>query len=165
MDTLEDDAVGFNTDAVYRTYDEFATKAERCYIEYFLRDAYEFYGYDFHYYDGKPMDMERVRELISHFDVINFYMRKTMLLGYTEAEKYVRNENEKKGVETTYETTPEEEAQRKIVDYMKEADAKRLFVANLLMKGIRFLNENGYPLKFMPMLKLDPALMERPLYH
>ena len=48
---------------------------------------------------------------------------------------------------------------------MEEADAKRKFVADLLMKGITLVNMNGRQLQFIPVLKLDPALMERPMYH
>ena len=32
---------GFDATAIYRTYDEYANDAERYYLEYFLRDAYE----------------------------------------------------------------------------------------------------------------------------
>ena len=33
------------------------------------------------------------------------------------------------------------------------------------MRGLRFINEDGQPLKMMTPLKLDPALLEQPLYH
>jgi len=43
-------------------------------LEYFLRDAYEYYGYDFIAYDNGPMDEERVRQLAEGFDTLNGYM-------------------------------------------------------------------------------------------
>lgn len=33
------------------------------------------------------------------------------------------------------------------------------------MRRLRFVNKNGAPLNFMPLLELDPALLEQPLYH
>jgi hypothetical protein len=41
----------------------------------------------------------------------------------------------------------------------------RLSLALYLLKGLRFINKNGQPLKMMKPLKLDPALLEQPLYH
>ena len=158
-------AEGFDTEAVYRTHDEFATDAERCYIEYFLRDAYEYYGYDFHYYKGESMDKERVEELIRGFSVIDHYMLTTMRLGYLKAVEYNRKEDQEAGLSPDYPETVEEEAERITKEKMEEADAKRKFVADLLMKGITLVNMNGRQLQFIPVLKLDPALMERPMYH
>jgi len=34
-----------------------------------------------------------------------------------------------------------------------------------LLRGLQFINRNGQPLHMMPLLKLDPALLEQPLYH
>ena len=42
---------------------------------------------------------------------------------------------------------------------------KRREIAGVLMRGLRFVNKNGAPLNFMPLLELDPALLEQPLYH
>ena len=55
-ESLKGNARGFDPATVYRTYDEFANDEERAFLEYFLRDAYEYYGYDFHYYQGEPVD-------------------------------------------------------------------------------------------------------------
>ncbi len=44
---IENNQLGFNPRGVYATYDEYANESERTYIEYFLRDAYKEYGYDF----------------------------------------------------------------------------------------------------------------------
>ncbi len=57
-ESLAGNARGFDPATVYRTYDEFANDDERAFLEYFLRDVYETYGYDFHYYKGAPIDEE-----------------------------------------------------------------------------------------------------------
>lgn len=51
---------------------------------------------------------------------------------------------------------------QKILD---KFDADRLSLALYLLKGLRFINKSGQPLKMMRPLKLDPALLEQPLYH
>lgn len=71
VETAAGNVIGFDTATVYRTYDEYATDEERAYIEFCLRDAYQFYGYDFHYYDGGPVDEERVREWLKGFTNVN----------------------------------------------------------------------------------------------
>ena len=43
-ESLAGNVRGFDPAAVYRTYDEYVNDAERTYIEYFMRDAYEYYG-------------------------------------------------------------------------------------------------------------------------
>lgn len=42
---VEGNVSGFDPATVYRTYDEYINDAERIFIEYFLQDAYRFYGY------------------------------------------------------------------------------------------------------------------------
>ena len=37
--------------------------------------------------------------------------------------------------------------------------------AEILMRGLRFVNRNGQPLHMMKKLELDPALLEQPIYH
>ena len=69
--------VGFDTASVYSTYDEFVNDSERTYIEYFLRDAYAYYGYGFRYYDGQDMTLEQVNELLKNFTTIDHYIEKT----------------------------------------------------------------------------------------
>ena len=58
---------GFDTATVYRTYDDYADDADRCLLEYFLRDVYKTYGYDFHYYHGEPVDINWVKEKLEGF--------------------------------------------------------------------------------------------------
>lgn len=66
-ESLEGNVRGFDLATVYRTYDEYANDEERAFLEYFLRDAYEEYGYDFHYYKGEPVDEQWIREKIAAF--------------------------------------------------------------------------------------------------
>ena len=66
-ESLAGNVRGFDPAAVYRTYDEYVNDAERTYIEYFLRDAYEYYGYGFQYYDGQPVDEAKAEELIRNW--------------------------------------------------------------------------------------------------
>ena len=59
----------------------------------------------------------------------------------------------------------QEEIERRIQDTLSGLDSNRLHVSKPLMRGLRFINEDGQPLKMMTPLKLDPALLEQPLYH
>ena len=143
---------------MYKTYDEFANESERYFIEYFLRDAYEYYGYDFQYYDGQPVDEEKAAELIRGFTTINHYMKDTWMKVFREAE--VSRDGERIDAEQ------EERVQNKLLsDYIAKYDKNRLRNVRILLEGLEFVNRNGQPLRMMPMLKLDPALLENPIYH
>lgn len=150
---------GFDPAVLYRTYDDYANDEERCFIEYFMRDAYEIYGYDFNYYDGKPMDEERAIALTRGFTTINHYVR----------ESWRRNMFNENTVKVTGEGASEDVAenirdtlaQRKIEAYAEN----RVKVVKLLMRGLNFVNRKGQPLRPMPLLELDPTLLEQPLYH
>ena len=151
-------APGFSPVQVYKTYDEFANENERYFIEYFLRDAYEYYVYDFQYYDGQPVDEEKAAELIRGFTTINHYMKDTWMKVFREAE--VSKDGERVDAEQ------EERVQDKLLsDYIKKYDKNRLRNVRILLEGLEFVNRNGQPLRMMPMLKPDPALLENPIYH
>jgi len=149
---------GFDPVSVYRTYDEYANEAERYFIEYFMRDVYENYGYDLHYYKGEPVDEKKVGELLHSFTTIDRYIRE----GWKKiADSAVISQDEQP-------VSPETEAlvrEQIMEDHLQEIHDNRLKVAKILMKGLRFVNKRGQPLRMMPMLKLDPALLEQPLYH
>jgi len=155
---IEGYAVGFDPSSVYKTYDDYANDSERCYIEYFMRDVYEYYGYDFKYYDGGPMDMERVKALVGDFSKIDYYMRETWKKVYERAE-----------VSSDGKPLPEElqlKAREGMLDQRMAAyHQNREKNAEILMHGLRFINRNGQPLHMMPMLELDPELLETPIYH
>lgn len=85
-------APGFSPASIYRTYDDYVNDSERCFIEYFLRDAYAYYGYSFQYYDGVPVDEARVSEWTENFSTMDHYIRQTWSHLYREAKVYLGKE-------------------------------------------------------------------------
>ena len=158
-ESLAGNDLGFSPAAIYRTYDDYANDAERYFLEYFLRDAYEEYGYDFHYYDGATMDEERIKELIGGFTTMNYYMRESWKRNVRPGAEVHKDGQTVQGLEA------EQGFDQWLDDYMTGNDERRLEVAKTLLRGLRFVNKNGQPLQMMPKLKLDPALLEQPLYH
>lgn len=152
-------AGGFDPAPVYKAYDDFANDAERYYIEYFLRDVYAYYGYDFHYYDGAPVDEERARELIAGFTTLNGYIRETWSK-VADSAAVLRKNGELVPPEKM------EEARRELLEkHIRELEEKRLKIAKVLLREPRFVNPEGRPLEFMRKLEPEPALLEQPLYH
>ena len=150
----------FDPSPVYRTYDEFINDNERYFIEYFLRDAYERYGYSFHYYDGAPVDEAKIKELVSGFTVLDHYIRQTWWFLFRDLDLTVAEDGSPLAPEQL------EEARRQVLEtYVESFQEKRLNHARTLMSGLRFVNKNGQPLRFMRLLEPDPALIEQPLYH
>ncbi|MBO4915164.1 MAG: hypothetical protein J5449_08150 [Oscillospiraceae bacterium] len=153
VETAAGNAIGFDPVTVYRTYDEFVDDADRCYIEFFLRDAYEFYGYDFHYYDGKPVDVERIKEWLVEFKKLDHYVEVTWRNALRETE----NED---GTQTS-----EEEAENLLTVVMYNLMMNRLRLSEKLLKGLNFLNKRNQPLSMIPLLQPDPELLDQPIYH
>ena len=157
VETAEGNVIGFDTATVYRTYDEYATDEERAFIEFCLRDAYEFYGYDFHYYDGGPVDEAQIEKWVDGFTKINKFIAlswKNNILSKAE----VAEDGGKKAMD--------EDTQEEVISKIKgKYDTVRLKLARRLMGNLYFINKNGQPLRMMPKLELDPALLNRPLYH
>lgn len=150
---------GFDPVSVYKTYDDYVNDKERIFIEYFLRDAYRYYGYDFHYYDGKPMDREQVKELLNGFDTMDGYIRKTWSLAIGRAK--VTQDGVPVGDKETQDAVHEQ-----IVDsYIQNVRENRRKMVDVLMNDLRFVNKDGQPLRMIPLLKPDPELLEQPLYH
>ena len=150
-ESLKGNARGFDPATVYRTYDEFANDEERAFLEYFLRDAYEYYGYDFHYYQGEPVDEAWIEQKIRGFTCLDGYIEKS----YQDVVQ--SKEISFKNGETPIDVT----AVAPIPGYQ----SNRRRIADFLLRGLRFVNKQGQPLKMMRPLKLDPALLEQPLYH
>ena len=150
-ESLKGNARGFDPATVYRTYDEFANDEERAFLEYFLRDAYEYYGYDFHYYQGEPVDEAWIEQKIRGFTCLDGYIEKS----YQDVVQ--SKEISFKNGETPIDVT----AVASIPGYQ----SNRRRIADFLLRGLRFVNKQGQPLKMMKPLKLDPALLEQPLYH
>lgn len=151
------DARGFDPRAVYETYPDFLGENERYFMEYFLRDAYEAYGYDFQYYDGRPMDEQRVEDLADNFGTIDHYI--------IESLKYATiRVSEEEG--TPKEAFADDEGRPKYIEkFMKDTRENRLKTGKTLLRGLHFINNHAQELHMMPLLKLDPALLEQPLYH
>lgn len=151
------DTKGFDPAPVYKTYDAYVNDKERIYIEYMLRDAYRHYGYDFQYYDGKPMSEAEVKELLHGFDTMDGYIRKTWKHVFA-AVKVTRDGEMMSELE--------ESVQNQMLDqYMQEVLEVRINNTDILMGNLRFVGKNGQPLHMMPMLQPDPELLEQPLYH
>lgn len=158
--TKEGSVIGFDTATVYRTYDEYANDEERYFLEYFLRDAYEIYGYDFQYYDGAPVDEEKVKELIAHFTTLNSYIKKTWRKLFMVQFPNILKNGEA-AVEADMDMIYDSLTNQKVASF----DDNRLKIAQVLLEGLYFINRNEQPLRMMPLLKLDPALLQQPLYH
>ena len=60
----------------------------------------------------------------------------------------------------------EESVQEQLLEhYMNDVTKNRVVNTEILMENLRFVGKNGQPLYMMPLLKPDPELLERPLYH
>ena len=148
------DAVGFALKSVFRTYDEYVNDNERKYIEFFLQDAYKLYGYDFQWYDGSDVDEAKVDEWVD---------------GFTTLEGYIRTSWMKYADTLQFEGLPEEQeaALRASVaeEHVKAERENRKRNGHILLRGTRFINKRGQPLSPTPMLRPDPDLLEREIYH
>lgn len=161
-ESLEGNVRGFDTAAVYRTYDEYVNDAERYFIEYFLRDAYKYYEYDFQWYDGEPMDEKRVRELMTKFERIDYYI----LRSWEENKEVHFSKIEVTREDGTLIDLSSFNFPQNICDeHMEQVHENRKHVVGYLMRGLKFVNRHGQPLHMMPKLELDPGLLEQPLYH
>ena len=157
-ESLAGNDLGFSTAALYRTYDDYTNDAERTYIEYFLRDAYEYYGYGFQYYDGQPVTLERAKEWTDGFSTIDHYIRETWRYIYENASVSIG--------EKRLEGQAAQQVQDQLLEQQLQAFRQnRERNSEILMRGLRFVNRHGQPLRMMPRLELDPALLEQPLYH
>ena len=147
---------GFELGAVYRTYDEYTDDADRAIIEFFFRDAYQKYGYDFHYYTGEPVDRQWIEKKLSEmtnldnliFRSIQFMLRHTFIAEHLEDKEEMENFVKTHG--------------DKVMAAKRE---HRIKIMNIFLNGPRFINKNGQPLQMMKKLELDPELLEQPLYH
>ena len=105
------------------------------------------------------MDETKCAELIDGFTTLDHYMTETWKKVFREAE-VSREDGERVQGEL------EQLVQEKFLEnYMEGYRNHRLASAKILLEGLRFVNKNGQPLHMMPMLELDPALLEQPLYH
>lgn len=176
--------IGFSTTGVYRTYDEFANDRERAFIEYFMRDAYEYYGYDFKYYKNEPVDEEQALQWVREFTTLDRLIQESW-------EKYFESSEVSEEMLQACSVTPNDmgaamglryseeyleemkksflnspEGRKMLVDsYIGNIQAKRERNVKLLLRGLQYVNKKGQPLRMMPKLEPDPELLEQPLYH
>lgn len=156
VQTWANNVIGFDPATVYRTYDEWANDSERACLEYLLRDAYAFYGYDFHYYDGQPISEEQAEQLVSSFDKLDGFIR----------DAWARFYQPKVGIGSWDALTEEERdvLEKRLASHFAQYRKNRLENIRLLSGKPYFINERRQPLHMIPLLKLDPALLEQPLY-
>ena len=92
------------------------------------------------------------------FTTINAYMRETWQWVYQKIE--VKQDGEVIGEEIA-----DAAHDALLENHMRNMDIQRRWIAGVLLDDLRFINKNGQPLRMMPRLELDPALLEQPLYH
>ncbi len=164
-ESLQGNDLGFDPAAIYRTYDEFLGTPERAYLEYFMRDAYEAYGYDFQYYKGEPVDEQWVEEKVGQFTCLDTQMengwRNLLCKNFVQLDGKSQTNREDDGDRPKI---TEAELEKKVQDFMDSVHEKRLTYAKYMLNGLNFINKEGQPLHPMTPLKLDPALLEQPLY-
>ena len=164
-ESLEGNVRGFDPATVYRTYDDYADYADRAMLEYFTRDAYKEYGYDFHYYRGEPVDDKWIQEKAYGAYNLDRLMQETYEhVWYKRMCDVAERQKINLEIEENREKLKREAEERSFIA-VEAARKNRIHIASTLQKGFRFVNRNGQPLKMMPLLKLDPALLEQPLYH
>lgn len=144
-ESLPGNDLGFDPAAIYRTYDEYVNDDDRFLLEYFLRDVYKAYGYDFQYYHGEAVDMALLQEKLQGFHKLDGMILETF---QTAAER--SHVPDGAGV-----------AKKVLEDYKKN----RIRNISMLLRNPEFVNPDGQPLHLMKKLELDPALLEQPLYH
>ena len=155
---------GFRLTQVYNTYDDFADDADRALLEYCMQDAYQFYGYDLHYYHGEPVDDAWIQEKATGAVHLDGLVKEVYEQVFSEA---FLEELEKQGskqntplLQEAAKAKASSEAQKKVEEY----HINRVKVVKALRRVVFFVNRQGQPLQMMRPLKLDPALLEQPLY-
>lgn len=156
---------GFRLNKVYSTYDDFADDADRALLEYCMQDAYQFYGYDLHYYHGEPVDDAWIQEKATGAVHLDGLVKEVYEQVFSEA---FLDELEKQGpkqntplLQEAAKAKAASEAQKKVEEY----HASRVKVVKALQRVVFFVNRQGQPLQMMKPLKLNPTLLEQPLYH
>jgi hypothetical protein len=171
VETYPGNAIAFDLSTVYKKNEDWISPSERYFLEYFLRDAYEYYEYDFEVYDGKPVDGARVQELLNGFTAQRRIMSENALRTFSHAAKKEKKERLLKKGEITEEQEVElTEDEVRLIAHEVEQQLQHHMnvntqVAGFLLQGLHFVNQNLQPLEFTPWLRPDPELMDKPLYH
>lgn len=158
-ESLAGNDLGFDPAAIYRTYDDYVNDADRSLLEYFLRDAYQEYGYDFHYYHGETVDMDWVKEKLEGVHNLDRRIRETH-------RRVIQRKSENGVIVSDGVTYEHEEGCELLTRHaMEDIRSDRLKTTELLLKNLMFVNRDNQPLRLMKKLELDPRLLEQPLYH
>ena len=164
MPSMAGNVLGFDPATVYRTYDDYAGDADRAYLEYFMRDTYEAYGYDFHYYHGEPVDKDWIDEKCSQMQQVDKLIadaaRHALEINiHRHAEEMEIDLDLPENIEKMH-----EQLDLKVAITLEGYHRNRITIGETLLNGLRFVNKNYQPLRMLPLLKLDPDLLEQPLY-
>ena len=151
-------AYGFSLHSIYVTYDDFANDNERKYIEYFLRDAYNYYGYSFHYLSDDKVDEETVLSWMPGFTTMDSYIRDTWRKIYSAGKVLVNGKE-------TGETISNSLTEQMLNNRIENIHRNREFIARTMLAGLHFMNKRKQPLSLIPYLEPDPELLENPIYH
>ena len=103
------------------------------------------------------MDLDQVKELIEGFDSLNNYLRQSWEMLFEVLKINIVSES----------TTPEEEQalkQEMVDSHIKSIVETRIKNVEILMSGLQFVNRRGQPLHMIPQLRLEPELLENPIY-
>lgn len=104
------------------------------------------------------MTLERAKEWTDGFSTIDHYIRETWRYIYENASVSIG--------EKRLEGQAAQQVQDQLLEQQLQAFRQnRERNSEILMRGLRFVNRHGQPLRMMPRLELDPALLEQPLYH
>ena len=150
---------GFSLEGVYKTYDEYTDDAERTFLEYCFRDAYAWYGYDYHYYNGTQMNESDIENLVDRFTALDSFVRR-------DWENLNRIVQITRGADTLEigPDTPGEKRDELLREQLAQYREVRIMLGKLMRLPLRFVNKSGKPLSYLPLLKLDSELLEQPLY-
>ncbi|MFV0517492.1 MAG: hypothetical protein ACK5MV_08845 [Aminipila sp.] len=152
-ESLEGNVIGFSTQAVYRTYDEYVGEDEKYMIEYMMRDAYKQYGYDFMSYDNKELTEEEIKAKISGFNALYDIMGKSFVSLFKKEDE-----------DGNTSEVPEEEQARIHKEYIDKYIEHNCNIAKHLSREYYFINKKGQPLKMMKKIDLDKNLLENEMY-
>lgn len=155
---------GFRLTQVYNTYDDFADDTDRALLEYCMQDAYQFYGYDFHYYNREPVDDVWVQEKADGAVHLDSLVKKVYEEVFSEAFLQELEKQEPKQNATLLQEAAKAKASSEAQKKVEEYHINRVKVVKALRRVVFFVNRQGQPLQMMRPLKLDPALLEQPLY-
>ena len=156
---------GFDPAPVYNTYDDFADDADQALLEYCMQDAYRFYGYDFHYYQGEPVDGTWIEEKAKGAVHLDGCIQETCeMVVFDKLMEELKKQGSEQDTPSNRESAKAEavlQAKKQISQYQKN----RVEVVKSLEKIVYFVNRQGQLLQMMKPLQLDPTLLEQPLYH